>query len=108
MLQAKGVNDHFGYIGRKETRQGRPDLDIFEPKGKQGQEYCHSLLLVPAEIKGQRKLIYIVQTKGFLELQGDYGQGVRVVALTGIQDAGDATDIAQIQFDIAILGTTRQ
>jgi hypothetical protein len=28
--------------------------------------------------------------------------------LTGIQDAGDATDIAQIQFDIAILGTTRQ
>ena len=65
-----------------------------------------SLLFVPGNIVGNRQFVDIFQSEHLFQLQSDNNQRVTVVTLSCVKYAGNATDIAQLQFVVAVFGTT--
>jgi len=73
---------------------------------QQGQKNGNRFLLVPADIKGDRQFINITEAEHFFQFKGNNGQGITVIALSGIQNSWDSTDIAEVQFIISVFGTS--
>ena len=59
---------------------------VLHPQVQQGQKHYNGFLLIPGDIVDNGQLIDILQAKGFLQLQGNQGQRIGVVALIGIGD----------------------
>ncbi len=61
-------------------------------------------MLVPRDVVEDGQVVDAVHLKYFGQLEGNQHQGVGVVALPGVQHAGDAADVAQGQLVVAVLG----
>ena len=64
-------NQHLGHIGRQEAWQRGSKVDILHTQIQQSQENDDGLLFVPGDIKGNRQLVNIVESKHLFELQGN-------------------------------------
>ena len=101
----KNVNQNFGYIWRKESWKGWPQVDIFYPEGKESQENDHGFLLIPCNVVDDRKFIDILKAKYFLKFHGDHCKRVGIVALACVQNTWNTVDISKVQFVVAIFCT---
>ncbi len=90
--------------GDKKAGSVGPRRIPFTPRIQQGQQNGHGLLFIPGDIEGNRQFIDVFQAEDFLEFQGDHGQRIGIVALTGIEHPGNAADIAESQLVVAVLG----
>lgn len=80
-------------------------MDILDAQIQQGEKHNDCFLLVPCDIERNRQVVDIVQPKDLLQFQGNQRQRIRVVALSGIQHAGNAADISQSKLVVLVLGT---
>ena len=80
-------------------------MDVLDSKIKQGKENDDCFLLIPCDIVGDRELVDIVKAKNFLELEGYDRKRIRIVALACVKDSWYSSDVSQIEFIVAVLGT---
>ena len=71
-------------------------MDILDSERQQRQQHQHGFLFIPGDIVNDRKIVDVIQTEDFLQLQCNDGNGIRVVTLSGIQYARDTVNIAEI------------
>ncbi len=57
-------------------------MDILHTEVEEREQYDDSLLLVPGDVVGDRKLVYAVKAEDLLELQSDQGERIGIVART--------------------------
>ena len=80
-------------------------MNVLYAQGKEGKKDDDRLLFIPGNIINNGEFIHIVKVENFLQLQGNEGQTVGIIALPRIQHPGNAADGSQIQLVIFILGT---
>ena len=80
-------------------------MDVFHTQIQKAQQNDDCFLFIPRDVVDDGQVVDILQTEYFLQFQGNDRQRIGVVALTGIQYAGDAANIAQRQFGVFILCT---
>ena len=97
------LHENLGHIGAEEGGQSGAQVDVLDAQIQQGQQTM-TAFVVPGDVVDNGQVVDVVQAENFLELQGDNRQGVGVVALTGVQHAGNAADVAQRKLVIFILG----
>ena len=104
-FDVKFFNQGGGHARRQKARKGGPEPDAFKAQGQQRQKHQNGFLFIPGNIKGNRKIIDILQAKGLLKLHGNNGQGIGIIALAGIENPGDSADIPEIQLDVFVFCT---
>ena len=72
---------------------------------QQRQQHDDGFLLIPRDVERQRQLVDIVETERLLQGHRDEREAVGVVALAGIEHAGNTADIAERQLDVLVLRT---
>ena len=65
---------HFGYVGRKEGRKRRTQVDMLHTQAQEGQQDDDRLLFVPGNVVHDGEFVDVVQLEDFLQLQGNDGQ----------------------------------
>ena len=78
-------------------------MDILHAEVEESQEHDDCLLLVPCDVVSKRELVHIVEAEDFLQLECNDCQRVGVVALTCVEHARNAVDIAEVQLVVLIL-----
>ena len=81
-------------------------MDVLHAEAEQGEQDDDGLLLVPSDVVGDGQLVHVVQAKHFLQLQGDEGQRIAVVALSSVQNARNTVDVAKTEFVVLVFGAT--
>ena len=81
-----------------------PQVDVLHSQVQQGQQHDDRLLLIPGDIVDDGQVVDVLQPKDLLELEGNDGQRVGVVALAGIQHPGNTANVAQSQLVVLVLG----
>ena len=104
---AKGIYEDVGNVRRQERRECRPQVDVLDTQVKECKEDDDGLLLVPCDVVSDREIVEVFETEGFLESKGYLHERVAVVALTCIEDTWDTVDVAEREFVVAVLSTTR-
>ena len=82
-------------------------MDILHPKAQQGEEHDDGLLLIPCDVKGYRQLVNISSTEDLFELQGHHSPRIAVVALSGVENAGNTIDVAEVELVVLIFSAAR-
>ena len=100
----KGVHQQLGHAGAEESGKGGAQVDVLHPQGEQGQEHNDRLLLIPSDVVDNGQVVEVRQTEDLLQLQGDEGQGVGIIALAGVQNPRNAANVAQVQLVVFVLG----
>lgn len=93
--QSEVLNEYFQYTFRDESRECRPDMNVFHPQRQQGKQHDNSLLLIPSDVESDGKFVDVVGAEYLLELQSNYSPRVRVVALARIKHARNAVNVAK-------------
>src|SRR5699024_1718403 len=101
---AEGVHQYLGHIGAEESGQGGAQMDVLNAEIQQGQQHDDGLLLIPGDVVDDGQVVDVIQSKDFLEFQSDDGQRVGVIALTGVQNTGNAANVAEIQLVVLVFG----
>ena len=83
-------------------------MDVLHAKVEQGKQNDDRLLLIPRDIVYHGQLVHIIETEHFLQLQCDEGERVGIVALSRIEHARNAADIAEILLDVLVLCAARR
>ena len=80
-------------------------MNVLHAEGEKRQEHQNGFLFVPGYVVDDRQIVNILQPEDFFQLQRDHRQRIAVVALSGIENAGDAADIAEIE--LIVFGISR-
>jgi hypothetical protein len=70
-------------------------VDILDSEIEKSKQDYYGFLLIPCNIECDWQFVYVVQIENFLQFQGDHCKRVGVVALAGVEDSGNASDIAE-------------
>ncbi len=78
-------------------------MNVLYAQIEKGEKYDDGLLLIPCDVEYDRKIVDIVEPENLLELESDERKRVGVIALSGIENARDSVDVAEIQLVILVL-----
>ena len=56
---AEVLHQHIGYIGREESQQGRPEVDVLHPKTQQSEQHDDGLLFIPGDVIDDGQVVHI-------------------------------------------------
>ena len=94
-LMSKCFHQRVEHVRSQKRRQRGAQADVFDPQVQQCKQNAHRLLFVPGYDQGQRQVVDR-HVEGFGQGRGDLDGRIGVVALAGIEQAGDAADIAEV------------
>ena len=94
-------------ILRQEARNARADTDVLDAEREQGEQNDNGFLFEPAENQRQRQIIdAAVELLGQRQRQLD--RRIAVVALTDVDQARDAVDVAELLFVEAVFAASER
>ena len=71
-------------------------MDVLNAQTQQRQKHDYGLLFVPSDVKDNRQVVDILCLEDFLQFHSDHSPAVAIVALSGVEHAWNAVDIAQV------------
>ena len=83
------IHQHVHHCRRKEGRQRRSQMDILHAEIQESQKDDDRLLFIPGNVVHDGQLIHIVKAECFLQLKGNEGEAVGVVALACLINPAD-------------------
>ncbi len=95
-LKVVGVHERFDHRFREKGGHRGAETDVFDAEGEQCEQDAHGLLLVPRQHQRERQVVDGA-AESFGEGKRDLYGAVRVVALSDVENARDAVDLAKVK-----------
>ena len=105
---AEFFHQHLRHVRGQKAGERWSQMDVLDSKVQKREEDDDGLLLIPADVIRDGQLVHVVKAENLLELQRDKSEGIRVVALARVENAGYAADIAERELIVAVFRAARR